>query len=98
MPKVGYSNVTGVLNKIYDILELGNFENYKDHVPFLRWIAEQNNLENIKISNVLDHGNLINKICKITIDEDIEYVIMATKGVTSLTETFFRNRNYKSDE
>lgn len=45
-------------------------------------------MEHIKISNVLDHGNLINKICKITIDEDIEYVIMATKGVTSLTETF----------
>ena len=30
LPKVGYSNVTGVLNKIYDILELGIFENYKD--------------------------------------------------------------------
>ena len=30
LPKVGYSNVTGVLNKIYDILELGNFKNYKD--------------------------------------------------------------------
>jgi len=36
LPQVGYSNVPGVLNEIYDLIELGNFENYKDQVPFLR--------------------------------------------------------------
>jgi nucleotide-binding universal stress UspA family protein len=88
LPQVGYSNVTSVLNEIYDIVELGNFENYKDQVPFLRRIAEDNNMEYVKISNVLDHGNLINKIVKIIKDEDIDYVVMGTKGATSLTETF----------
>ena len=88
LPQVGYSSVPGVLNEIYNIAELGNFENYKDQVPFLRRIAEQNNLEHIKISNVLDHGNLINKIVKITKDEAIDYVVMGTKGATSLKETF----------
>lgn len=88
LPQVGYSNVPGVLNEIYDLVELGNFENYKDQVPFLRRIAEQNNMEHIKISNVLDNGNLINKIVKIVQGEDIDYVVMGTKGATSLTETF----------
>jgi len=88
LPQVGYSNVPGVLNEIYDLIELGNFENYKDQVPFLRRIAEQNNMEHIKISNVLDTGNLINKIVKIVRDEDIDYVVMGTKGATSLKETF----------
>ena len=88
LPQVGYSNVPGVLNEIYDLIELGNFENYKDQVPFLRRIAEQNNMEHIKISNVLDYGNLINKIVKIVRDEDIDYVVMGTKGATSLKETF----------
>ena len=88
LPLVGYSNVPGVLNEIYDLIELGNFENYKDQIPFLRRIAEQNNMEHIKISNVLDTGNLINRIVKIVRDEDIDYVVMGTKGATSLKETF----------
>ena len=88
LPQVGYSNVPGVLNEIYDLIELGNFENYKDQVPFLRRIAEQNNMEHIKISNVLDYGNLINKIVKIVNDENIDFVVMGTKGATSLKETF----------
>ena len=88
LPQKDYSNVTTGLNEIYDIIALCNFENYKDQVPFLRRIAEQNNLEHVKISNVLDHGNLIDKILKITKDEDIDYVVMGTKGATSLKETF----------
>lgn len=88
LPQVDYNNVTTGLNEIYDIAELGNFENYKDQVPFLRRIAEQNNLEHIKISNVLDYGNLIDKILKIIKDEGIDYVVMGTKGATSLKETF----------
>lgn len=88
LPQVGYSNVPGVLNEIYDLVELGNFENYKDQVPFLRTIAEQNNMDHIKISNVLDNGNLITKTVKIVKDEDIDYVVMGTKGATSLKETF----------
>lgn len=88
LPQLGYSNVPGVLNEIYDLIELGNFENYKDQVPFLRRIAEENNMEHIKISNVLDTGNLINIIVKIVRDEDIDYVVMGTKGATSLKETF----------
>lgn len=88
LSQVGYSNVPGVLNEIYDLIELGNFENYKDQVPFLRRIAEQNNMEHIKISNVLNTGNLINRIIKIVEDEAIDYVVMGTKGATSLKETF----------
>jgi nucleotide-binding universal stress UspA family protein len=88
LPIVGYSSVPGVLNEIYDLVELGNFENYKDQVPFLRRIAEQNNMEHIKISNVLENGNLINKIVKITKNEKIDYVVMGTKGAASLKENF----------
>jgi len=45
-------------------------------------------MEHIKISNVLDYGNLINKIVKIVNDENIDFVVMGTKGATSLKETF----------
>jgi hypothetical protein len=38
---------------MYNVTELSNFENYKDEVPILRKIAEENNLTHIKISHVL---------------------------------------------
>jgi nucleotide-binding universal stress UspA family protein len=88
LPIIEYSNVPGVLNEIYEISELGNFENYKDQVPFLRKIAEQNNMEHVALRNVLEKGNLINKIVKISKDENIDYVVMGTKGAASLKENF----------
>lgn len=87
-PKLGYSAVPGALNEIYDLVELDNFENYKDQVPYLRHIAEQNNLQHIKMRNVLDRGSLIRKILKISKEESIDYIVMGTKGATSLKETF----------
>ena len=45
-------------------------------------------MEHVKIRNVLDRGDLINKIVKIVEEEGINYVVMGTKGATSLKETF----------
>jgi hypothetical protein len=49
---------------MYNVTELSNFENYKDEVPVLRKIAEENNLTHIKISHVLILGNLVPEIKK----------------------------------
>ena len=88
LPQVDYITVTASLNEIYDIAELGNFENYKDEIPLLRNIAEQNNLGHVKMSNVLDHGILVDKVLKMINTEGIDYVVMGTKGATGLKETF----------
>ncbi|MBG6111690.1 nucleotide-binding universal stress UspA family protein [Flavobacterium sp. CG_9.10] len=88
LPQIDYITVTASLNEIYDIAELGNFENYKDEIPLLRNIAEQNNLGHVKMSNVLDHGNLVDKVLKMINSEMIDYVVMGTKGATGLKETF----------
>ena len=44
LPQANYINVSEYLHEIYDVTELSNFENYKDEVPVLRRIAEENNL------------------------------------------------------
>lgn len=87
-PKVNYVNVSEYLHEIYDVTELSNFENYKDEVPILRNIAEENNLDKVKISHVLILGNLIDEIQKIIKHENIDFIVMGTKGATSLKETF----------
>jgi nucleotide-binding universal stress UspA family protein len=88
LPQANYINVSEYLHEIYDVTELSNFENYKDEVPVLRCIAEENNLDHIKISHVLILGNLIPEIQKITKEENIDFVVMGTKGATGLKETF----------
>lgn len=88
LPQANYINVSEYLHEIYDVTELSNFENYKDEVPVLRRIAEENNLDHVKISHVLILGNLIQEIQKITKHEFIDFIVMGTKGATGLKETF----------
>jgi nucleotide-binding universal stress UspA family protein len=88
LPQVNYINVSEYLHEIYDVTELSHFENYKDEVPVLRRIAEENNLDHVKISHVLILGNLIEEIQKITKHEYIDFIVMGTKGASGLKETF----------
>ena len=88
LPQANYVNVAEYLHEIYDVTELSNFDNYKDEVPILRHIAEENNLDKVKISHVLILGNLIEEIQKITKHENIDFIVMGTKGATGLKETF----------
>ena len=88
LPEVNYVNVAEYLYEVYDVTELSSFENYKDEVPVLRTIAEANNLGHIKISHALILGNVVSEIKKITENENFDFVVMGTKGATSLKETF----------
>ncbi|PWA06250.1 universal stress protein [Flavobacterium psychrotolerans] len=88
LPQVNYIDVPINLIDIYEVTELSNFENYKQHVPVLRAIAEKNKLEHIKISNVLVDGDLIANIVRIAEEDKIDYIVLGTKGATGLASTF----------
>ena len=92
LPQANYVNVAEYLHEIYDVTELSNFDNYKDEVPILRHIAEENNLDKVKISHVLILGNLIEEIQKITKHENIDFIVMGTKGATGW-DAFFVGTN-----
>jgi nucleotide-binding universal stress UspA family protein len=83
-----YLDVSIYLQDIYEYEELSDFENYKDEVPVLRKIAEENNLGHIKMSNVLIQGYLVKEVVKISKKENIDFIVMGTKGVTHLREVF----------
>jgi nucleotide-binding universal stress UspA family protein len=83
-----YLDVSIYLQDIYEYEELSNFENYKDEVPLLRNIAEANDLEHIKISNVLNQGYLVDEIVSLSKKENIDFIVMGTNGVTHLREIF----------
>jgi nucleotide-binding universal stress UspA family protein len=88
LPQLHYGGLPNTLKEVYDSIELESFENYKDQIPLLRAIAEKNNLQHVKISNILKHGDLIWTIKDVVKNEKIDYVVMGTKGATGLKETF----------
>lgn len=85
---MSYTDVPVYQAEVYESLELNNFENFKDQIPMLRKIAEQHNLQHIKISNVLLQGDLVTNVIQMVKDEFIDYVVMGTEGATGLKEFF----------
>lgn len=74
--------------EIFDIVEMNQFESFREQLPELHKVAEQANMGHISMRNILLYGDLvynINKVCK---DEDVSIVVMGTKGASGLKETF----------
>ena len=74
--------------EIFDIVEMNQFESFKDELPELHRIAENHNLSHVPVRNILLYGDLIfniNKVCK---EEAVDLIVMGTKGATGLKETF----------
>lgn len=88
LPVIDNEGFPNYLLELYDVVEVGQFENYKGQIPVLREIAERHHLENIKLSHQLVMGDLVSTIKEICKKENIDYVVMGTKGASGFKETF----------
>lgn len=67
---------------IYESIELSNFEHFKQIMPKLHKIAEERNLGAIAMNHILMDGDLLISIKKVIEQENIDFVVMGTKGAT----------------
>lgn len=74
--------------EVFDIVELNQFESFKEELAELHSIAEHHKLGHIKLKNVLEYGDLVYNLNKICEEQEVEMVIMGTKGASGLKETF----------
>jgi nucleotide-binding universal stress UspA family protein len=88
MSMMDYTPFPGTLPEMYNVVKLSNFQNYKDQVPALQAIAAEENAGHIKISNVLLEGDLVQSILDTIEKDQIDYVVMGTKGASGLEEIF----------
>lgn len=88
LPIIDNDGHPNYLLEIYDVVEVGQFENYKGQIPALRDIAQQHDLAHIPLSHELLMGDLVSNIKEVCRREHIEYVVMGTKGASGLKETF----------
>ncbi len=75
-------------NKVYETIQLAEFDMFKEEVPKLRAIAEACHLDKIKMSHRLMEGNLIENIIRLVDEEKIDYVVMGTSGYSNWDAAF----------
>lgn len=80
---------------IYSSIELAKFEMFKDEIPKLRTIAIERNLEDIVIKHRLMDGDLVYNLKNAVEEDNIDFVIMGTSGVSDWTK-FFTGSNTNS--
>jgi len=88
LPNLTYTQLPDNLLEIYNSVEIDQFENFKDYVPYLRELAEKHNLGGVKMSHVLKHGNLTGALKEVIQQEHIDFVVMGTKGASGRIEVF----------
>lgn len=74
--------------EIFDIVEMNQFESFREELPGLHKLAEEHNLAHVKIRNTLLYGDLVYNINKLCEEEEIDLIVMGTKGASGLKETF----------
>lgn len=84
-------NQFGIQNykEVYDTIELTNLDRFKDELPKLRKIAEENGFESIKMSHILTDGDLLHSIKETVKKEKIDFVVMGTSGASGWFEKLF---------
>lgn len=76
---------------IYQYQSLKGFENFKEEMNQFQNISKTHTLEHIPIHNVLSNGNLVDEIIKISEKENIDFIVMGTKGISNFSQIFLGN-------
>ncbi len=88
LPHIDGVSLPNTLREIYDSIDLEEFENYRDKVPALHEIAEAEGLGNVPVNHILEEGKTVSTILRTAKKEDVDLIIMGTKGATGLKEVF----------
>jgi nucleotide-binding universal stress UspA family protein len=86
--RLGHANLPKTLIDVYESIEMETFEDYKDSIPLLRGIAEENNLSHISLYHVMREGEILPVILNFAKANQFDMIIMGTEGVSGITEIF----------
>ena len=89
LPMITGSLSAGLIQNVYETVELGSFDNFKDNIPQLRQIADENGLNEIPIKFILEEGNFLYILREIIGEESVDFVVMGTDGNTGIEKMLF---------
>ena len=82
------TNLPHTVREVYDSIELEEFENFKDHIPLLRKIAEENELDDVPIKSILEEGDTVSTILDVAKKQESGMIVLGTKGASGLKKIF----------
>lgn len=89
LPMITGSLSAGLIQNVYETVELGSFDNFKDNIPQLRQIAVENDLNEIPIKFILEEGNFLYILSEIIGEESVDFVVMGTDGNSGIEKMLF---------
>ncbi|MDH2206113.1 universal stress protein [Empedobacter sp. GD03644] len=89
LPMITGSLSAGLIQNVYETVELGSFDNFKDNIPQLRQIAVENDLNEIPIKFILEEGNFLYILREIIGEESVDFVVMGTDGNSGIEKMLF---------
>ncbi len=89
LPMITGSLSAGLIQNVYETVEMGSFENFKDNIPQLRQIADENGLNEIPMKFILEEGNFLYILRETIEEESIDYVVMGTNGSSGIEQFLF---------
>ena len=77
------------MQQVYEMIELGEFEDYRDAIPPLREISERHGLEHVEVQHIMEKSDkVIQSILERAKKEKAEFIVMGTTGARGLKEIF----------
>lgn len=86
LPSLQRTHLPITVQEVYDSINLEHFENYKDSVPHLHKIAEEQGLGGVKVYHTMEEGDPIASISRMAKKEGADLIVMGTTGASGLKE------------
>ncbi|MEM7574964.1 MAG: universal stress protein [Bacteroidota bacterium] len=88
LPDLRRANLSRMLAEVYESIKLEEFEDYRDSIPVLHKIAEEQGMTSVEVQHVLQEGNPTRAIFKQAHKEEADLIVLGTTGATGLKEVF----------
>jgi nucleotide-binding universal stress UspA family protein len=88
-PDVSQINLPGILNEVYESIDLDEFESYEDEIPILRDIASDNGYYHVPMVHVLEEGAPVSAILRTANKDKIDLIVMGATGASGVEAFFF---------
>jgi nucleotide-binding universal stress UspA family protein len=86
LPDLKAPHLPRSLAEVYDSIAIEEFENYRDRIPVLHEISRDEGISNLRLMNVMEEGDVIPTILRVARRDNIDLIIMGTKGAGWLKE------------
>lgn len=87
-PEVRGGGLPHTLAEFYENHDLDEFKNFKDAIPVLRKLQEEQGFNHLDVHHQLEPGRTVETILEIAKKEDYDLIVMGTTGARGLKEIF----------